>query len=357
MASLAVALTLTPALALLFFGKGVRSPKEPLVQTWLKSVYRRWLGFLADWPRTVIALVVGICAAAITKLPFFGGEFLPQFREGHFVLQVSTAPGTSLPEMLRIGQSISEALLRHKNIATVEQQAGRAEQGEDPWGPHRCEFHVDLKPLSGEEAKTMAGEIRQILARFPGIQSTVLTFLGDRIGETITGETAPVVISLFGDDLEVLDAKAREVVKVLQKVRGAADVSVKSPPGAPCLAIRLRPQRLAQFGVRPVEVLNAIQTAYQGTMVAQTFQGNRVSEVTVILEEPARRDLESVGDLQLRSAQGLRVPLRECPSAISCKSAISASRPSSPTLAIVRLSCALRTGRSLRINAAPSAVR
>ncbi len=198
------------------------------------------------------------------------------------MLQVSTAPGTSLPEMLRIGQNISEALLRHKNIATVEQQAGRAEQGEDPWGPHRCEFHVDLKPLSGEEAETMAGEIRKILARFPGIQSGVLTFLGDRIGETITGETAPVVISLFGDDLEVLDAKAREVVKVLQKVRGAADVSVKSPPGAPCLAIRLRP-----------------------------FQGNRVSEVTVILEEPARRDLESVGDLQLRSAQGLRVPLRE----------------------------------------------
>ena len=85
-------------------------------------------------------------AATLTRLPSFGGEFLPEFREGHFVLQVNAAPGTSLPEMLRIGREISNALLEHPNIATVEQQVGRAELGEDTWGPHRSEFHVDLKP-------------------------------------------------------------------------------------------------------------------------------------------------------------------------------------------------------------------
>ena len=173
MASLAVALTLTPALSLLFFAKGVRSPKEPRLQTWLKAVYRRVLGVLASRPHAVIAVVLVICAGAITRLPFFGGEFLPEFREGHFVLQINTAPGTSLPEMLRIGKNISEALLQHKHIATVEQQVGRAEQGEDPWGPHRCEFHVDLKPISGEEEEPVAGEIRKILAQFPGIQFEV----------------------------------------------------------------------------------------------------------------------------------------------------------------------------------------
>src|SRR5262249_40440482 len=151
-----VALTLTPALSFLFFAKGVRSSREPRLQTWLKAVYRRVLSFVAKWPRAVIATVLLICAAALTRLPFFGGEFLPEFREGHFVLQANAAPGTSLPEMLRIGRQISAALLANTNVATVEQQVGRAELGEDPWGPHRSEFHVDLQPLKGEEEETMA---------------------------------------------------------------------------------------------------------------------------------------------------------------------------------------------------------
>src|SRR6185295_11277486 len=116
----------------------------------------------------------------------------------------------------------------------------------------RSEFHVELKPVEGEEEEGMAEEIRKILASFPGIQFEVMTFLGDRIGETLTGETAPVVINIFGDDLDVLDAKAREVAAALKSVPSAADVLVKSPPGAPRMAIKLRSQRLTQFGFRPV---------------------------------------------------------------------------------------------------------
>ena len=79
------------------------------------------------------------------------------------MLQLVAAPGTSLPEMLRIGTRVSEELLKNPHIDTVEQQVGRAELGEDPWGPHRSEFHVELKPISGKEEETMADEIRDIL--------------------------------------------------------------------------------------------------------------------------------------------------------------------------------------------------
>jgi CzcA family heavy metal efflux pump len=310
-ASLGVALTLTPALSLLFFAHGVREKREPRLQHWLKAHYRSVLAIVMQWPRTMIAIVAVLCIGAATRLPFLGGEFLPEFREGHFVLQVNTAPGTSLPEMLRLGARISEALLADVRIATVEQQIGRAEQGEDPWGPHRSEFHVDLKPMSGEEEEKMAGAIRDILGKFPGIQTEVLTFLGDRIGETITGETAPVVVNVFGDDLDMLDAKAKEVAAALVAVPGAEDVQIKSPPGSPRIAVRLRLERLLPLGFRPVEVLDAVQTAYQGTVVAQSYRGNQVADVAVILDEPARRDPEGVEHLLIRNAQGLRVPLSE----------------------------------------------
>lgn len=311
LASLLVALTLTPALALIFFRRGVARPEEPRLQSWLKAGYRRILGWIARWPRTVMVVVLLLCGFAALRVPFLGGGFLPEFREGHFVLQVSAAPGTSLPEMARLGTRISEALLQDKHVATVEQQVGRAELGEDPWGPHRSEFHVELNPMSGREEAGMADELRGILAQFAGIQYDVVTFLGDRIGETIAGETSPVVVNIFGDDLDVLDAKAREVAAVLRSLPGQADVKVKSPPGAPRLVIRLRPERLTQFGFRPLDVLEVIQAAYQGILVAQMHRGSQTADVAVTLDPAQRQDPQSVGSLLISVPQCPRLPLRE----------------------------------------------
>ncbi len=312
MASLLVALTVTPALAYLFFGKGVRNGQEPRLQHWLKLGYAKMLSFVAHWPRLIMVGVAAFCVAAIALFPRNQGEFLPDFREGHFVLQVFTTPGTSLPAMVRLGTQISRELLNNKNIATVEQQIGRAELGEDPWGPQRSEFHVELVPgLSGHEQEKMKDKIDDVLKSFAGINYEVLTFLGDRIGETLTGETAPIVVNIFGEDLGLLDAKAAEVAAVLNSIPGHADVQVKAPPGAPRMEVQLRPERLSQFGFRPVEVLEAIETSYQGTVVAQTHRGNQVSDVAVILDEKDRQDPESIGQLLLRSPQGTMLPLHE----------------------------------------------
>ena len=311
MASLLVALTVTPALSFLLFGKGIRTPHEPRLQRWLKAGYGRVLGFTVRWPRALILVVVVVIALALTRLPTSSGGLLPDFREGHFVLQIFATPGTSLPETIRIGTRISEALLSNSNIATAEQQAGRAELGEDPWGPERSEMHVELKPVPGLEQASMQDEIRALLQKIPGVQSEVTTFLGDRIGETLTGEVEPVVVNIFGSDLDVLDAKAQEVANVLNSVPGHADVKIKAPPGAPRMVIRLRPDRLTQFGYRPVDVLEAVQTAYQGSLVAQTHQGNQTIDVAVILPPSDRQDPESIGGLLLASPTGVRMPLRE----------------------------------------------
>ncbi len=312
MASLLVAMTVTPALTFLFFSKGADSAHAPWVQRILRDGYVVVLGWIARWPRLIIAAVVVFCVLGFSRLHYLGGELLPEFREGHFVLSdVSTTPGTSLPEMLRIGKEISDELMKNEHIATVEQQVGRAEQGEDTWGPNISEFHVELKPnLPAEVDAKVGDEIRATLEKIPGIQFEVLTFLGDRIGETIGGETAPVVVNIFGDDLDVLDAKAQEVSKVLKDL-GAEDVIVKAPPGSPVLSVRLRGDRLTDLGFRPVEVLEAMQTAYEGTVVSQVYQGSQVSDVAVILDEKTRQEPANVGSLLLRSATGQVVPLRE----------------------------------------------
>lgn len=249
LASLLVALTVTPAMCYWLAPSPKAVEREPLLQRWMKSGYSWGLGVVNRYP-VIALLAVGVIAlVALSRGRELGMAFLPEFREGHFVLQVNAAPGTSLKETLRIGGQVSRGLLAMPEVATVEQQVGRAELGEDPWGPHRSELHVELKsggPAFDEEA--IAERIRKMLGKIPGIQFEVLTFLGDRIGETLTGETAPVVVNLYGTDLDVLDEKAKELAAVLQQTPGAADVLVKAPPGTPVLAVRLRPRAPASVG-------------------------------------------------------------------------------------------------------------
>ncbi len=308
-ASLVVALTLTPALSLLLLPQRANKGIEPVFIARLKERYRAMLVRIGARPRTLIVTCVLLFFLAVGAYFSLGGEFLPEFREGHFVCQVNGLPGTSLPETIRIGKQATVELFKIPEIDTVEQQAGRAELGEDPWGPHRSEMHIELKPTSGKDQAAVQHEIRKVLAGIPGIKSEVLTFLGDRISETITGETSSVVVSLFGDDLDVLDAKAEEVARALSSVRGAVDVRVTSPPGIPQTIVQLRPERLGQFGFQPVPVLDAIQTAFQGTSVAQVYDGSRVYDVVVIMDPSLRQDPEEIGSFLLRNSEGAMLRL------------------------------------------------
>ncbi|HRX85374.1 MAG TPA: efflux RND transporter permease subunit [Phycisphaerae bacterium] len=318
LASLFVALTVTPALCYLLLPRAVQRSEETRFTLMLKRGYDRIITRVMHHPRVTIALSVIVFVAALLPAARFGEEFLPEFREGHFVLQISAVPGTSLPAMMDLCNRISDDLL-HKVlidgkpvIATVEFQAGRAELGEDPWGPHRGEIHVELKPdvPGDDQAKTQA-RIRELLASYPGITYEVLTFLGDRISETITGEASPVVINIYGDDLDQLDLTAGRIAARVATVPGATDVKVASPPGSPLYTIRLRPERLQQYGFQPVDVLTALQTAYQGVRVAQAYEGERVFDVVAILPPDLRRDAESVGDLLLRNPNGQYARLSE----------------------------------------------
>jgi CzcA family heavy metal efflux pump len=311
LASLLVALTVTPALSFLLLPKAVKRAKELRYVAAMKSSYRQTLTRLSRRPGWVIAAAVLLCLLAAGALPFLGGSFLPDLREGHFIVHMSALPGTSLAESVRMGKLITPELLKNPDIQSVAQQIGRAELADDTWGTHYSEVHVALKPLEGEGIERAESAIRETFAKFPGASFSVKSFLGERIEEIISGSTAQVVIKVFGDDLDEIDKAAGEIVNVTAAIRGAADVIIESPAGTPEMVIQLRPDRLRQFGFQPVNVLEAIQTAYQGSVVGQVYEANRVFNVSVILEPEIRRDPEGVGALSIQNAEGLRVPLRE----------------------------------------------
>lgn len=310
-ASLLVALVVTPALALLVLPERPGPLRELAPVRWLRAGYTELLARTARLPTVSLAALALLSLGGLWVVPRLGFEFLPEFREGHFVLQVSAAPGTSLLEMRRLGQRLSQALLANPHLATVEQQIGRAELGEDPWGTHRSEFHVELAELEPEVEAGVAAEIRAVLASIPGLRTEVLTFLGDRIGESISGETSEVVFALHGEDLDELEQAAEQLARELARVPGAVDVQTSSAPAAPTLAVTLDPEALARAGLAPLAVLEAVRVALQGESVAELHQGERTLDVVVVLPPEARNDAQLVGELPLVTPTGARLTLAD----------------------------------------------
>ncbi len=309
LASLIVAITLTPALCLIMLARA--KVTEPGYIAWLKRQHHLALEWVSRRPRTVIGVTLVICVAAVAALPFFGGEFLPEFKEGHYVLRLMTTPGTSVPASLRIGTAITQELLKNPHIKSVSQDVGRAEQGEDTMGPEFSECQIELQSVKGEAEEKVKDEIRSTLETFPGITFAITPFLEERMEETLSGGRGEVVVNLSGSDLDALDQKAEEIRGVMEGLSGAQDVMVTAQSGVPEMSVTLRKDRLRQFGFDPVSVLDTIQTAYQGTEVGQTYENARVFDVMVILDPEDRRVPETLGALFVQNASGLRLPLRE----------------------------------------------
>lgn len=311
LASLIVALTVTPALCLVLLGRRDLPEQDAPFARWLKRHYRLALETIERAPRTVMTIVISLIALGIATLPFLGATFLPELREGHFIIHMAAVPGTSLQESMRIGQQVTAELRKLPYVRSVAQQIGRAEAFEDTWGTHYSEFHVDLKAIKGAQAEEAESEIRKTMLGFPGLKTSVKTFLTERIEETLSGYTASVVVNLYGNDLNTLDSEARELAQALTSIRGATEVQVQSPPGTPQIGVRLRKDDVARWGFVPLDVLDAIHTAYGGDTVGQVYDGNRVFDVSVVLSPGERRSVERIGDLPLRSPEGNYVPLRQ----------------------------------------------
>ncbi len=312
LASLGVALTVTPALcAILLGGRDLPAHEPPLVH-WGKRLYRRLLEGVERAPALVLAGVAAGIVAGLLILPRLQGSFLPHLNESNLTVHMTCVPGTSIGQSVRLGDRVSAALLKIPNVVSVAQRVGRAELGDDTSGTHSSEFDVNFRrDLDGRQMAKARAALRRTLSRFAGAAFSANSFLTERINETLSGFTSGVVVNIFGNSLTELDRSAQRVVRALAKTPGARDVTLQSPPGMPQLVVRLRPSKLRRWGIDPVQALDAVQTAYSGTVAGQVYEGNRVINVSVILDARDRQSVGAIGGLLLRAPDGNYVALRQ----------------------------------------------
>ena len=307
--SLLVALTVTPALSLaLLANRDLPEPDPPLVRI-LKRAYRRVLQAVERWPGLVLASVVLVLLAGVAILPSLEASFIPPLREGNLTVHMTMVPGTSIRQNLRMGNRLTQVLLKVPYVRLVAQRAGRAELADDTHGTHASEFEVALNVRNGNQYQAALHDIRSAVAKLGGAVFSVNNFLVERIDETISGYTSGVVVNIFGNDLGVLDQKAQQVARALGGIPGVSNVQLQSPPGTPQVVVRLRPADVERWGFDPVHVLDAVRTAFSGDVAGEVYQGSRVFDVTVVLEPSERRTVGAISALPLRGPDGNYVTL------------------------------------------------
>ena len=309
--SLLVALTLTPALCFILLGSSLNETDDPPLIKRIKPLYKNLLGFVfRRFNRLIVGSII-LCLSGIFAFFNLNSNFLPELREGHYIVHTTSIPGTSLQESLRIGSKLSEQFMAVPGIQTVSQWTGRAERGADTYGSHYSEYEVRLNPLSGAGQQQVMNRLREILSNFPGIVFEVNTFLTERVDETISGYTAPVVVNLYGNDLNVLDAQAQILARIMREIPGATDIQLRSPPATPLLQIHLNLDQLNFLGIMPADIVNTLQAAYETRVVGKNLQGNKTINIAVALAPELRQQPESIAHLPVRSKDGTLVRLEQ----------------------------------------------
>lgn len=317
LASLAVALTVTPAMCKLLL-KAAR-PGEAAekhgghADGWLVRWLKRWYEPTLRWSlshRGVVlggAVVVTVLAGLLGRT--FGTSFLPEFNEGAFTVFASSPPGTSLAESDRVARGIEERLMKIDGVRSVTRRTGRAERDEHAEPVSNSEIEVTMAPGAKQAAVRRA--IADIGAGVPGVTMQIGQPIEHRLSHILSGTPAAIAINVYGEDLAKLRSLAKEIDAELRAIPGTRDVTANREMLITSVPINYRHADLAAAGLTPADAAAQVQTALYGEVVAEVNQGVRRLGLVVRLAEEERERVEQVKDLILRTPRGAMVRLRD----------------------------------------------
>jgi CzcA family heavy metal efflux pump len=317
LASLVVALSVTPALCRFVFAKtygagGAADARghgdSPLVR-FLKARYEPLLRASIRRRGMVLAGAGALTLASFVLASTFGSSFLPIFREGTFTVFLMAPPGTSLAESDRLARGVELQLAAIDGVMSVTRRTGRAERDEHAEPVSSSEIEVTMTPKADQGV--VRTEIDRILSNIPGITTMVGQPIEHRMSHILSGTPAAIAINVYGDDLETLRGLAKEIEAALKTIPGTRDVNANREVMVTSLPIRYRAQDLGAAGLTPAAAARQVQQALYGETVAEVSDGPRRIDLVVRLAEDERARIEQVGDLMLRGAGGATVRLRE----------------------------------------------
>ncbi len=309
-----VALALIPGLALFALRRPRKVFRNPAL-VWLRARYERLLAWMLARPRRALVPGLGAVLLAIALSLVIGREYLPELDEGSLWLQVMLPPGISLERASEMAGELRRATRESPEVRTIVTQLGRTDDGMDPWTPSHIEAFVGLRPYdtwpSGIAKRDLIARLEQRYKKLPGVTVGFSQPIFDMVNDKIAGAHSELVVKIFGRDFAATRPIAGKVASLLEKVPGAADVTVDQEPPLPQLQIEVDRAAAARYGINVSDISDLIEIGVGGRSIGAVFQGERRYDVTARYLAEARGSPEAIGNLMLAAPDGQRIPLSQ----------------------------------------------
>lgn len=310
LASLVVAVTVTPVLCLLLLpkSKAVRQGHEPRVVRKLKAWYSPLVAKAIAHPWLVTSPAIILLVIALCAIPFLGRAFLPEFNEGSLTVSAVSLPGTSLEQSGRLANVLEQTLLSFPEVAAVGRRTGRAELDEHAQGVESSELEVSLAMKRRSKAEFLSA-LREQLALIPGLNITIGQPISHRIDHMLSGTRANIAVKIYGEHLSSLRTLAENARKSIEGIAGVVDLSVEQQVEIPMLTVRYDRHAMARFGLTAEDVARHLEAAVQGVTVSRVLEGRYAFDLVVRLLEHEQDHIDRIRNLIINTATGARIPL------------------------------------------------
>ncbi|WP_312298315.1 CusA/CzcA family heavy metal efflux RND transporter [Chryseobacterium sp.] len=312
--ALAVALLLIPGLAYVIY----RKPQKIYHNKWLEKIsnaYGKRIDKIMHIPKKVILPVSIVLLSAGILSYTVGKDFLPELDEGSIWLQVQLPPGISLAKAKEMSDTLRARTLKHSEVTYMMVQAGRNDDGTDPWTASHFEVSIGIKPYSEwPSGKTKADLIRELAADYKEMPGFTVGFsqpMIDGVMDKISGAHSELVVKVYGEDFKETRRIAENILSTLNKIPGSADLAIDQEPPLPQLQIIANRDKIAQYGLNVSDVADLIEVALGGKAISQIFIGNKVYDISCRFTEDSRDTPDKIGNLMLTSATGAKIPLSQ----------------------------------------------
>ncbi len=294
-ASMIVGLTVTPALSLMLLGKTPRGVGESPIAVWLRDRFDAVLQRVIKAPRTVFVAAFVVVVGGVGVWPFLGQSLLPSLKERTLLVNWATPPGTSYNETYRITSRVSRELRSLPGVQNVGAHVGRAVTGDQVVGINSGQIWVDIDPKADYDEVVAA--IRETINGYPGVDRNLQAYLRDTVSEVLTGESAAIVVRIYGQRREILRQKAEEVRQALSDIAGLVDLRAVGQVEEPQVKVKVNLDAAGRASVTPGDVRRSAATVFSGLTVGYLFEEQKIYDVVVWGAPETRQSLTNLRDL------------------------------------------------------------